>query len=48
MPRPATPFYLEWEDSVGKAFEDVRNGADPKQTLAKTVQLVERAAAKYK
>jgi len=48
VPRPATPFYLEWEDAVGKAFEDVRNGADPKQTLAKTVQLVERAAAKYK
>lgn len=48
MPRPATPFFLEWEDAVGKAFEDVRNGADPKQTLSRTVQIVERAAQKYR
>jgi ABC-type glycerol-3-phosphate transport system substrate-binding protein len=48
VPRPATPFWLEMEDQVGKAFEDVRNGADPKQTLDRTVQILERAAQKYR
>ncbi len=48
MPRPATPFWLEFEDQVGKAFEDVRNGADPKDTLNRTVQILERAAQKYR
>jgi hypothetical protein len=36
------------EDQVGKAFEDVRNGADPKQALDRAVQILERAAQKYR
>jgi multiple sugar transport system substrate-binding protein len=48
VPRPATPFWLEFEDQVGKAFEDVRNGADPKDTLNRSVQILERAAQKYR
>jgi multiple sugar transport system substrate-binding protein len=48
VPRPATPFWLEMEDAVGKAFEDVRNGADPKQALDRTVRILESAAQKYR
>lgn len=48
MPRPTTPFYLEWEDAVAKAFEDIRNGADPKTTLDQYVSILERVARKYR
>lgn len=48
MPRPSTPFYLEWEDAVAKAWEDVRNGASPKKTLDKYVRILERTARKYR
>ena len=48
MPRPTTPFYLEWEDTVTKAFEDIRNGADPKKTLDQYVSILERLAKKYR
>ena len=47
-PRPKTPFYLEWEDLVTKCFEDVRNGADPVQTLERYTQIIERLAQKYR
>jgi ABC-type glycerol-3-phosphate transport system substrate-binding protein len=47
-PRPTTPFYLEWEDAVNKAFEDVRNGAEPKKTLDRYVGILERVAQKYR
>jgi len=47
MPRPKTPFYLEWEDLVYKCFEDVRNGADPIQSLEHYMQIIERLAKKY-
>jgi len=46
-PRPTTPLWLEWEDSVGKAFSDVQNGADPKTTLDKYSSILERMAKKY-
>ncbi|HEW90918.1 MAG TPA: extracellular solute-binding protein [Thermotogaceae bacterium] len=47
-PRPKTPFYLEWEDLVAKCFEDIRNGADPVQTLERYTQIIERLAQKYR
>jgi multiple sugar transport system substrate-binding protein len=48
VPRPTTPFYLEWEELATKAFEDVRNGADPKETLDRYTAILERTAAKYR
>lgn len=48
VPRPTTPFFLEWEDAVAKAFEDIRNGGDPKKTLDQYVSILERVARKYK
>ena len=47
-PRPTTPVYLEWEDATLKAFQDVRNGADPKTSLDNAVKVIERAAKKYR
>ena len=47
-PRPTTPLYLEWENQVAKAFEDIRNGADPEATLDRYVDILERAASKYR
>jgi len=47
-PRPTTPFYLEWEDLVGKAFGDIQNGADPKTTLDEYAATIERVAKKYR
>ena len=46
-PRPSTPLYLEWESSVGKAFADVQNGADPKTVLDEYSSILERMAKKY-
>lgn len=46
-PRPTTPLWLEWEDSVGKAFSDVQNGADPKTVLNNYSSILERMAKKY-
>jgi len=46
-PRPTTPLWLEWEDSVGKAFSDVQNGSDPKTVLNNYSSILERMAKKY-
>lgn len=46
-PRPTTPLWLEWEDSVGKAFADVQNGGDPKTVLNNYTSILERMAKKY-
>jgi ABC-type glycerol-3-phosphate transport system substrate-binding protein len=47
-PRPLTPAYLEMEDLVNKALEDIRNGADPKETLDRYAMMLDRTAAKYR
>lgn len=47
-PRPLTPAYLEMEDLVNKALEDIRNGADPKETLDRYAAMLDRIAEKYK
>jgi len=46
-PRPSTPLWLEWEDSVNKAFADVQNGGDPKTVLNNYASILERMAKKY-
>ena len=46
-PRPSTPLWLEWEDSVNKAFADVQNGGDPKTVLNNYTSILERMAKKY-
>lgn len=48
VPRPVTPFYMEWEDAVFQLFEEVRNGGKPGQTLDKYTTLLEEIAAQYR
>ncbi|HEX7714935.1 MAG TPA: sugar ABC transporter substrate-binding protein [Bacillota bacterium] len=47
MARPSTPGYLEWETAVAQAFEDIRNGGDPKKVLDKAAQQIDLTLAKY-
>jgi ABC-type glycerol-3-phosphate transport system substrate-binding protein len=47
VPRPLTPGYLEWESLVNKAYEDIKNGADPKEALDTAVQQIDRQLKKY-
>ena len=46
--RPVTPFYGKWENLVYKAFEDVRNGGNPKVVLERYTNILERMAAQYR
>jgi len=47
VPRPVTPGYLEYEQLLNAAFNDIRNGADPKQALDTAVQRITQEMAKY-
>jgi ABC-type glycerol-3-phosphate transport system substrate-binding protein len=47
VPRPLTPGYLEWETVVNRAFEDIKNGADPKTTFDGAVVEIDRLLQKY-
>lgn len=47
VPRPASPGYLEYEQLLTNAFEDIRNGANPRQTLADTEVRIDRMLQKY-
>jgi ABC-type glycerol-3-phosphate transport system substrate-binding protein len=46
-PRPKTPGYLEWENNVNKAFEDIKNGSDPKKALDDAATLIDSQLKKY-
>jgi multiple sugar transport system substrate-binding protein len=46
--RPTTPFYQEWESATFDAFQNVRNGGDPKTSLDQAVSVIENAAKKYR
>ncbi|WP_248930037.1 extracellular solute-binding protein [Paenibacillus hamazuiensis] len=46
-PRPKTPGYLEWENNVNKAFEDIKNGSDPKKALDDAAALIDNQLKKY-
>ncbi|MCS7464210.1 ABC transporter substrate-binding protein [Paenibacillus doosanensis] len=45
--RPKTPGYLEWETNVNKAFEDIKNGSDPKKALDDAATLIDSQLKKY-
>jgi ABC-type glycerol-3-phosphate transport system substrate-binding protein len=47
-PRPLTPGYLEYEDILSSAFEDIRNGADVEESLAAAEQRIQRELQKYR
>lgn len=47
VPRPASPGYLEYEQLLTNAFEDIRNGADPRQTLSDAEVRIDRMLQKY-
>lgn len=47
VPRPLTPGYLEWETIVNRAFEDIKNGSDPKKTFDSSVVEIDRLLKKY-
>lgn len=48
VPRPKTPGYLEWETNMNKAFEDMKNGTDPKKALDDAVNIIDNQLKKYK
>jgi multiple sugar transport system substrate-binding protein len=45
--RPKTPGYLEWESLMDKAFDDIKNGTEPKQALDGAVAQIDRQLKKY-
>jgi multiple sugar transport system substrate-binding protein len=47
VPRPSSPGYLEWESVLSKAFEDMKNGADPKATLDTSSKQIDNLFKKY-
>lgn len=47
-PRPLTPGYLEYEENLSDAFEDIRNGADVAESLSAAADRIEREMDKYR
>lgn len=47
-PRPLTPGYLEYEEILSDAFEDIRNGADVEQALSGAADRIDREMDKYR
>ncbi len=47
-PRPVSPGYSEWENVMTTAFEDIRNGSDPKESLDGAVAQINQLFKKYK
>ena len=47
-PRPLTPGYLEYEEILSDAFEDIRNGADAAEALSGAADRIEREMDKYR
>ncbi|WP_233277798.1 sugar ABC transporter substrate-binding protein [Paenibacillus durus] len=47
VPRPKTPGYLEWESNMNKAFDDIKNGADPQKALDNAVSVIDNQLKKY-
>jgi ABC-type glycerol-3-phosphate transport system substrate-binding protein len=46
--RPQSPGYLEWEDILSAAFQDIRNGADPETALQQAEARIEGQLLKYR
>ena len=47
-PRPLTVGYLEYEEILSDAFEDIRNGADVADTLSQAAGRIQREMDKYR
>ena len=47
-PRPLTPGYLEYEEILSDAFEDIRNGADAGEALSGAADRIDREMEKYR
>ncbi len=47
IPRALTPGYLEYENALDSAFQDIRQGADVKTSLDKAVQQINTQMKKY-
>lgn len=47
-PRPITVGYLEYEEILSDAFEDIRNGADVTESLTFAASRIEREMQKYR
>ena len=47
VPRPSTPGFLEWESIANRAYEDIKNGADPRATLDQAAEEMDAQLAKY-
>jgi len=47
-PRPLTPGYLEYEEILSDAFEDIRNGADVPDALSGAADRIDREMDKYR
>jgi multiple sugar transport system substrate-binding protein len=48
VPRPSTPGYLEYEEILTAAFEDIRNGKDPASVFSEAESRIERTLRKYR
>lgn len=48
IPRPVTPGYLEYDQTLTAAFEDIRNGSDVKQTLTNAANKIDQMLLKYR
>lgn len=48
VPRVATVGYVEFEEIIGRAYSDIRNGADAREALEKASTELETAWAAYK
>lgn len=47
VPRPVTPGFLEFESLFNKAYDDIKNGTDPKKALDDIAVQMDRQLKKY-
>lgn len=47
VPRPSSPGFLEWETLYSKAYDDIKNGTDPKKALDDIAAEMDRQLKKY-
>lgn len=45
--RPKTPGYLEWETNMNRAFENIKNGTKPQESLDNAVREIDNLLKKY-
>jgi ABC-type glycerol-3-phosphate transport system substrate-binding protein len=48
VPRPVIPGYLEYDQTLTAAFEDIRNGSNVKQTLTNAANKIDQMLLKYR